>query len=215
MHSTITDLAGKDYAEWFLGHAKSSYYTKKEPERREIYATKCMKYLTFLDYTLLEARGRSTETSLQEKDREIQALKAQMTQTEQQIVNLHVMLESYKSDVREHMESEFEVLRQKYRQDMSDEMKRTGKDMKTLAEESVANTKLVPIDLVESFRELKPSIFKDMAIHDLRAKRHEIAEILQIDLEEFDRRRYKNRSNIEPQLASAKKSNAKDLDTLT
>jgi integrase len=51
--STITDLTGKDYAEWFLGHAKSSYYTKKEPERREIYATKCMKYLTFLDYTTL------------------------------------------------------------------------------------------------------------------------------------------------------------------
>jgi hypothetical protein len=73
--STITDLTGKDYAEWFLGHAKRSYYTKKEPERREIYATKCMKYLTFLDYTTLEARGKGIEANLQEKDREIAGIK--------------------------------------------------------------------------------------------------------------------------------------------
>ncbi|HEY7571457.1 MAG TPA: hypothetical protein VH796_08810 [Nitrososphaeraceae archaeon] len=31
-------------------------YTKKESERRD-YLTKCMKYLTFLDYTAVEARG--------------------------------------------------------------------------------------------------------------------------------------------------------------
>ena len=43
--STITDLAGKDYAEWYLGHSKSPYYTTKEPVRREIYASKCMKYI--------------------------------------------------------------------------------------------------------------------------------------------------------------------------
>ena len=75
--STITDLTGKDYAEWFLGHAKSSYYTKKEPERREIYATKCIKYLTFLDYSLLEAAGHSTEADLEIKSKEIAALKQQ------------------------------------------------------------------------------------------------------------------------------------------
>ena len=57
--STITDQTGKDYAEWYLGHSRSPYYTKKEPERREIYATKFMKYLTFLDCSLLEA-GRVT-----------------------------------------------------------------------------------------------------------------------------------------------------------
>jgi len=73
--STITDLTGKEYAEWFLGHAKSSYYTKKEPDRREIYATKCMKYLTFLDYTTLEARGKSIEVNLQEKEKEIEELR--------------------------------------------------------------------------------------------------------------------------------------------
>ena len=73
--SVISDQVNQDYSEWFLGHNKSPYYTKKEPERRDIYATKCMKYLTFLDYTTLEARGKSIEANLQEKDREIAGLK--------------------------------------------------------------------------------------------------------------------------------------------
>ena len=46
---SISDSAGKDYAKQFLGHLKSPYWTRKEQEKREIYATKCMKYLTFLD----------------------------------------------------------------------------------------------------------------------------------------------------------------------
>ena len=73
--TVISDQTNQDYSEWFLGHNKSPYYTKKEPERREIYATKCMKYLTFLDYTTLEARGKSIEANLQEKEREIEELR--------------------------------------------------------------------------------------------------------------------------------------------
>ena len=73
--TVISDQTNQDYSEWFLGHSKSPYYTKKESERREIYATKCMKYLTYLDYTTLEARGKSIEANLQEKDREIAGLK--------------------------------------------------------------------------------------------------------------------------------------------
>jgi hypothetical protein len=34
-----------------------------------------MKYLPFLDYTTLEARGKNIETKLSEKDREIAGLK--------------------------------------------------------------------------------------------------------------------------------------------
>ena len=60
----------KDYSEWFLGHSKSPYYTKKEPDRREIYATKCMKYVTFLDYTMLESTGKNIEAKLSEKEKE-------------------------------------------------------------------------------------------------------------------------------------------------
>jgi integrase len=73
--TVISDQTNQDYSEWFLGHSKSPYWTKKESERREIYATKCMKYLTFLDYTTLEARGKSIEANLQEKEREIEELR--------------------------------------------------------------------------------------------------------------------------------------------
>jgi integrase len=73
--SVISDQVNQDFSEWFLGHSKSPYYTKKEPERREIYASKCMKYLTYLDYTTLEATGKSIEANLREKDREIAGLK--------------------------------------------------------------------------------------------------------------------------------------------
>jgi integrase len=77
--SIISNQVNKDYSEWFLGHAsKSPYYTIKEVEKREIYATKCMKYLTFLDYTTLEATGKNIESKLSEKDKEIQTLKEQM-----------------------------------------------------------------------------------------------------------------------------------------
>jgi hypothetical protein len=73
--SVISDQVNQDYSEWFLGHSKSPYYTKKEHERREIYATRCMKYLTFLDYSTLEARGKSIDANLQEKEKEIEELR--------------------------------------------------------------------------------------------------------------------------------------------
>lgn len=73
---TVTsNQVGQDYSEWFLGHSKSPYWTLKEKDRRDIYSTKCMKYLTFLDYSTLEASGRSIETKLLEKDKEIGLLK--------------------------------------------------------------------------------------------------------------------------------------------
>jgi hypothetical protein len=67
------------------GYNGSVYYTKKESERREIYLTKCMKYLTFLDYTILEARGKSIEAKLSEKDLEMQAMKQKYDQDLQAI----------------------------------------------------------------------------------------------------------------------------------
>ena len=73
--SVISNQVNQDYSEWFLGHSKSPYYTLKESERREIYASKAMKYLTFLDYSTLEATGKNIESRLSEKEREIQLLR--------------------------------------------------------------------------------------------------------------------------------------------
>jgi integrase len=76
--STISDI-NSDYSEFILGHSGSSYWTKKEPERREFYASKCMRYLTFLDYSALELQGKNIESKLDEKDREIENIKSELT----------------------------------------------------------------------------------------------------------------------------------------
>jgi integrase len=86
--TVISDQTNTDYSEWFLGHNKSPYYTKKEPERREIYATKCMKYLTFLDYSTLEATGKNIEAKLSEKEKEIQLLRQRDSINTDAIANL-------------------------------------------------------------------------------------------------------------------------------
>jgi integrase len=74
--TVISDATNQDYSEWFLGHKKSPYYVKKEHELREIYKSKCMHHLTFLDYeAALESGGRTAEVKLQEKQREIEQLR--------------------------------------------------------------------------------------------------------------------------------------------
>lgn len=69
--TVISDQTSTDYSEWYLGHAGSPYYTKKEADRRELYASSCMKYLTFLDYTTLESTGKNIELKLEEREKEI------------------------------------------------------------------------------------------------------------------------------------------------
>ena len=86
--TVISNQAGQDFSEMILGHKKSVYYTLSEPVRREIYATKCMKYLTFLDYTTLETTGKNIEAKLSEKEREIQTLRQRDSMNSEAIANL-------------------------------------------------------------------------------------------------------------------------------
>ena len=64
----ISKQENPDYSEWFQGNSKLPYYTLKKSERREIYAAKCMKNLTFLDYSTLETTDINIETKLYEKE---------------------------------------------------------------------------------------------------------------------------------------------------
>jgi integrase len=73
--SVISNQVNQDYSEWYLGHSKSPYYSIKPVERREIYRDKCMRYLTFLDYEILEATGKGIEAKLSEKEKEIHLLR--------------------------------------------------------------------------------------------------------------------------------------------
>ena len=90
-----------EYSEWFLGHNKSPYYTKKEPERREIYATKCIKYLTFLDYSTLEATGKNIEAKLSEKEKEIQILRQRDADNTDSIASLSDKMQELVAKVHE------------------------------------------------------------------------------------------------------------------
>jgi integrase len=73
--TTVSDSqAGSDYSEWFLGHKKNAYYVSKPTVRAEIYATKVMKYLTFLDYSTLKATGKTMEAKIDEMEREKQIM---------------------------------------------------------------------------------------------------------------------------------------------
>ena len=46
--TTISDLVYGDYSEWFIGHSGSTYWTKKDAEKAEIFQ-KIEPYLTFLN----------------------------------------------------------------------------------------------------------------------------------------------------------------------
>jgi integrase len=72
--STINEQTNSEYANWFLGHTNSPYWTHKEQERREIYRTKCMPFLTIYQ----ETRDNTIEAALKEKDRSIQLLMKEM-----------------------------------------------------------------------------------------------------------------------------------------
>jgi integrase len=101
----VSDQAGQDFSEWFLGHSKSVYWTRKELELRQIYKNKCMKYLTFLDYSLFETHGRNIEVKLQEKEHEIQLLRQKDTMNTDAISAL--------SDQLSYVIKEIELLKQR------------------------------------------------------------------------------------------------------
>jgi hypothetical protein len=101
----ISNQVNQDYSEWFLGHSKSPYYTLKESERREIYATKCMKYLIFLDYQMLEATGKNIDAKLSEKENEIQFLRKHQEMRDDALTSL--------SDQVSKLMQEIEVLKER------------------------------------------------------------------------------------------------------
>ena len=71
--STVSKQTTKDFSEWLLGHSGSTYWNVEEDETKELYL-KCMKYLTFLDYEVVETIGSDFESKLAERDQEIDEL---------------------------------------------------------------------------------------------------------------------------------------------
>ena len=102
--SVVAEQASTDYSEWLIGHAKSSYWVKKPEEKGQIYATKCMKYLTFLDYTVLEATGKNIEAKLSEKEKEIQLLTQRDQMKDQEMQSMKEQIQSIEQSQRQSFE---------------------------------------------------------------------------------------------------------------
>jgi integrase len=99
--SVISTQVGQDYSEWFLGHRKSPYWTLKETERREIYSTKIMSYLTFLDYRTLEVTGKNVEARLEEKEKEINYLRERDLKHETEMKEMRQQMDKIISVIQE------------------------------------------------------------------------------------------------------------------
>jgi integrase len=99
--TVISNQVGQDFSELILGHNnKSVYYTLRESDRREIYATKCMKYLTFLDYITIEATGKNIEAKLSEKEKEIQMLRQRDSMNRDAIASLSDQLDKVMQEIK-------------------------------------------------------------------------------------------------------------------
>jgi len=68
--SIINEQTNSEFAHYILGHSNSPYWTHKETERRNIYHTKCMPFLTIYQ----ETRDNTIENALREKDITIKLL---------------------------------------------------------------------------------------------------------------------------------------------
>ena len=72
--TTISDLGYADFSEWFIGHSGSTYWTKKDSEKAEIFC-KIEPYLTFLNIPQLERQGADIQTKVEELEQLNQAMR--------------------------------------------------------------------------------------------------------------------------------------------
>jgi len=85
--TTISDLGYADYSEWYIGHAGSTYWRKKDNEKAEIFK-KIEPYLTFLNVPQLERQGADLQTKIEELQDVNQVLREKDKMKEDVISNL-------------------------------------------------------------------------------------------------------------------------------
>jgi integrase len=96
--TVVEDQTSHSFSEYLVGHKKSPYYSKKEPERRELFRTRCMRYVTFLDYSALEAAGKSIDVKLAEKEKEIEAAVGEAEQTKKMLDEIRLQQEIQRAE---------------------------------------------------------------------------------------------------------------------
>ena len=93
VYTTATRTKGQDFANWLLGHSNSTYWREKEETKRKDYL-EIMRYLTFLDYSVLDAAVKSTEAQLKQQEKQIQIERNQMQ-------NMREEMNSFKAELAE------------------------------------------------------------------------------------------------------------------
>lgn len=99
--TTVSKHTTKDFSEWLLGHSGSTYWNMEEDDTKELYL-KCMKYLTFLDYEVVETVGSDFESKLEEQEKRHQEQMKQMDEKYNQIIDAmskNPILSKVKADV--------------------------------------------------------------------------------------------------------------------
>jgi Phage integrase family len=99
--TTISDLGYSDYSEWFIGHAGSTYWTRKDSEKAEIFR-KVQPYLTFLNIPELERQGADIQTKVEELEELNQTLRNRdkmkddaITQLSDQVMALTTIMQEF------------------------------------------------------------------------------------------------------------------------
>lgn len=72
--TTISDLGYSEFSEWFIGHAGSTYWRKKDFEKAEIFR-KVEPSLTFLDFPSLERKVADFQSKIDTLEQENQKLR--------------------------------------------------------------------------------------------------------------------------------------------
>jgi hypothetical protein len=97
--TTISDLLYADYSEYFIGHAGSTYWRKKDSEKAEIFR-KIEPYLIFLNVHQLQRQGADIQTKVEELEELNQSLRQQdkvkddaIAQLSDQLVSLSTRLQ--------------------------------------------------------------------------------------------------------------------------
>ena len=84
--TTVAIHTNSDFSEWILGHTSSTYWNIPEETTKELYQ-KCMKYLTFLDYSTVESVGRDFESKLEEQENRHREEMKQVNEKYDQIID--------------------------------------------------------------------------------------------------------------------------------
>ena len=72
--TTISDLGYADFSEWFIGLSGSTYWTKKDSEKAEIFR-KIEPYLTFLNVHQLERQGADIQSKVEQLEQLNQSMR--------------------------------------------------------------------------------------------------------------------------------------------